>query len=369
MYNFTEVYNAHLADGAIPECLHLSYRRFRDAVLCFMELLQLDLAEGYSCPVCQDNYNHSERVLVSHAPLRKLLVTLSTNAVTPAEAAEMVKLAQQHSPFLLPLLRGILREGRTQEKEPQHSLLREISKNTPACSIIHPNTRVDTLVQGLEALNYRDVEGHPCLMKILAEECPLFFDLVGAMGTFPQEANQKARDTLMKPPFHTPLTVPEHPGDYFPNMPLVRDRGIFDADMSREDSRLIDCKKMATRHPSLIPGVSTLHGECLGFAIMEQVESVEVPFRILRTRFQKCPELVVYDNVCQLHTYALRRDPHFVKDSRFLVDRLHWRNHSGCSEGYNLDAYPQNMCLNSQLAEQTCSAEKNEGAPQLYEQG
>ncbi|KAL2082775.1 hypothetical protein ACEWY4_022593 [Coilia grayii] len=135
----------------------------------------------------------------------------------------------------------------------------------------------------------------------------------------------------MKPPFHTPLTVPEHPGDYFPNMPLVRDRGIFDADMSREDSRLIDCKKMATRHPSLIPGVFTLfcgHGVCLGFAIMEQVESVEVPFRILRTRFQKCPELVVYDNACQLHTYALRRDPHFVKDSRFLVDRLHWRNHS-----------------------------------------
>ena len=74
-------------------------------------------------------------------------------------------------------------------------------------------------------------------------------------------------------------------------------------------------------------------GVCLGFSIMEQVESVNVPFTILRTRFRQCkfrfclalvwliicefvvrnhlcaphlgPKTVIYDNACQLQTYCL----------------------------------------------------------------
>ena len=41
------------------------------------------------------------------------------------------------------------------------------------------------------------------------------------------------------------------------------------------------------------------------------------------------PRVIVYDNACNLHTYCLNRDPVFFKHSRFLIDRLHWRDHTG----------------------------------------
>lgn len=50
------------------------------------------------------------------------------------------------------------------------------------------------------------------------------------------------------------------------------------------------------------------------------------------------PETVIYDNACNLHNYALNRDPVFFKDTHFLVDRFHWDNHT-CK--YALDMY---MC-------------------------
>jgi hypothetical protein len=41
------------------------------------------------------------------------------------------------------------------------------------------------------------------------------------------------------------------------------------------------------------------------------------------------PKIVIYDNACSLHNYVLNRDPVFFKDTVFVVDRLHWKNHSG----------------------------------------
>ncbi|KAJ8334576.1 hypothetical protein SKAU_G00402150 [Synaphobranchus kaupii] len=85
---------------------------------------------------------------------------------------------------------------------------------------------------------------------------------------------------------------------------------------------------------------------------MESAESVNLPFTILRTRFQTGPEMVFYDNCCRLHAYCLNRDPVFFKNTWFLIDRLHWKNHTGCSTGYNSDIYPQLHDVNTQLAEQ-----------------
>ena len=40
-------------------------------------------------------------------------------------------------------------------------------------------------------------------------------------------------------------------------------------------------------------------------------------------------ECIVYDNACGLHAYCLNRDPNFFKNTRFLVDRFHYSNHTG----------------------------------------
>ncbi|XP_041950489.1 uncharacterized protein LOC121711194 [Alosa sapidissima] len=371
MYNYLEVYNTNMLDRAVPESIQITYRKFRDAVLSFMDLMTADFADGFKCPVCKDKYtavvmdgtslgyqqkyalkrdgqygtrvansgsSHPERVLVSSAPLRKLLTKFVDDGLTPAEAIEMEGLAERHSAFLLPLLQACLEVGMTCVG-PCRRIVQEVAKNSPACALLHPSERVEAMVQDLEAMGYTGVEGHPQLLKTLAEECPLFFQMVGAEGAFPEVAvpifralHQKARGALMKPALDTPLTTMERDGDFFPCLPLVRDRGLFDADGEREQGRLTDCRKVGSRHPSLIPGIFTLfckHGVCLGFSIMEQVESVNVPFSILRSRFTKCPEVVIYDNACQLHTYAIRRDPQFFNKTWFLVNRLHWRNHSG----------------------------------------
>lgn len=41
------------------------------------------------------------------------------------------------------------------------------------------------------------------------------------------------------------------------------------------------------------------------------------------------PKVIIYDNACNLHEYALNRNPRMFKDSQFLVDRFHWDNHTG----------------------------------------
>jgi hypothetical protein len=41
------------------------------------------------------------------------------------------------------------------------------------------------------------------------------------------------------------------------------------------------------------------------------------------------PSLIIYDNCCNFHNYCLGRDALFFENSRFVVDRLHWKNHTG----------------------------------------
>ena len=41
------------------------------------------------------------------------------------------------------------------------------------------------------------------------------------------------------------------------------------------------------------------------------------------------PELVIYDNSCRLHEYCLNHDPAFFKNTKFVVDKFHWKNHTG----------------------------------------
>ncbi|XP_078586099.1 uncharacterized protein LOC144867969 [Branchiostoma floridae x Branchiostoma japonicum] len=100
------------------------------------------------------------------------------------------------------------------------------------------------------------------------------------------------------------------------------------------------------------------HGINYGFEVMVKHESPNTPFTILRTRFKDVPETVIYDNSCNLHSYCLNRDPLLFKNTWFLVDRLHWKNHKGCSVGYQLSRYPQYDNVNSQVVEQCNSALK-----------
>ena len=67
------------------------------------------------------------------------------------------------------------------------------------------------------------------------------------------------------------------------------------------------------------------------------------------------PQMIIYDNGCSLHRYALNREPHFFLDTKFRIDRVHWKNHTACQTSYNLDSYvysPFVKGINSQANEQ-----------------
>ncbi len=51
------------------------------------------------------------------------------------------------------------------------------------------------------------------------------------------------------------------------------------------------------------------------------------------------PKVIIYDNACALHNYCLNRDPEFFKDTTFLVDRFHWKNHTSKYRIVNIDFY------------------------------
>ncbi len=102
------------------------------------------------------------------------------------------------------------------------------------------------------------------------------------------------------------------------------------------------------------------HGICQGFQVMASVESPKTAFDILLRRFKKMPRLLIYDNACHLHLYALKREPTRFRDTRFMVDRLHYRvGHVGCTVGYSMDTYAADKDIaniNSQANEQANAA-------------
>eukprot|EP00058_Branchiostoma_floridae_P001861 XP_002587349.1 hypothetical protein BRAFLDRAFT_100546 [Branchiostoma floridae] len=99
---------------------------------------------------------------------------------------------------------------------------------------------------------------------------------------------------------------------------------------------------MAKWHlPSSTPGIFTLfcpNGVCYGFEAMHSCESVHHPFEIFRTRLTTAPRIVVYDNSCQLHRYAMIRDPYFFRNNVFFVNRVHSLDMLGASLGYCIDS-------------------------------
>lgn len=142
---------------------------------------------------------------------------------------------------------------------------------------------------------------------------------------------------------------------FFPNFPKIRQRGIYAMDKLKGESI---CSKKSTRHSSLLPGIFTVfcpHGICYGFEVMECAESPNRPFSLLKSRFEEPPAVIIYDNSCNLHNYCLNRDPSYFANTLFVVDRLHWDNHTACSQGYRAHSYPSLRTINTQVVEQNNS--------------
>ena len=85
---------------------------------------------------------------------------------------------------------------------------------------------------------------------------------------------------------------------------------------------------------------------------MFKPESPNTMFQLLYTRYGKCVGIWIYDNGCKVLEYLLNREPHHFKSGLFFIDRLHFKNHVGCSHGHSAHAYDCFQQVNTQAAEQ-----------------
>jgi hypothetical protein len=96
--------------------------------------------------------------------------------------------------------------------------------------------------------------------------------------------------------------------------------------------------------------------------MMRHAESPKTPFEVFNTRWQKAPDVVVYDNACSTHPFVLNREPKFFCHTKWAVDGLHWPNHKRCPLSYSIKAYVHLSAKNSQRAEQHVSSSPILGA-------
>jgi hypothetical protein len=131
----------------------------------------------------------------------------------------------------------------------------------------------------------------------------------------------------------------------------------YAADLGRVLSEV--CTKYTYNPRDRSPGVFLVHcldcGNTVGFTVMDHHESPRTLFDTVFQRWPIPPLLIVYDNACNAHDYALNREPGFFKGTTFLVDAMHFKTHKSCAHAYDIKRHVTHAQLNSQLAEQRVS--------------
>jgi hypothetical protein len=129
--------------------------------------------------------------------------------------------------------------------------------------------------------------------------------------------------------------------------------GVYTADKRMSGEGGI-CTKHKLGHQRLTPGLLVGWcldcGICLGFTVMANAESPRTVFEWVFTRCTLPPEIICYDNGCNLQRFCLSREPGFFGKVDFYVDHLHFMDHNRCSLEYCSANCPD--IRNSSLAEQ-----------------
>lgn len=283
---------------------------------------------------------------------------------------------QDENPHLNQLVLELSENGTVcQAPASYRMLLREIAKNTPVCGLLQvgddPEIQhlLEEVVNGtLDIASPNDTNKTDILRKKVPGLMECVLPIRKDVGELPLHVRQIVEIIIEKSMLifnqcqkrtavhYKPVDSAQQPLAFFPNWPIGRGVGRYD-DKARTTADEADtCVKHRHGHKVLGPGIITTvcqHGVCYGFAIMDSYESPKMPFDIFSCRY--VPENIIYDNACKLHLYCLRREPLLFRNTRFLVDRLHWANHSACAIGYCLNRYKTDenlISINSQVNEQ-----------------
>ena len=332
---------------------------------------------------CIDEVGVKDRVFVHGEKTRKLLATysgLTKNGVLgkPKRISdgEYTKLKGELSGY--PSLKILIEKAGNPCPRSLQKILGELSHGSPTCGIIQ--ITADCTFEAERAIKHMAngdfTQSHS---ESLRKYAPMLVDFIFSEDIPQQCISNVLKDLLSSvyAPFRMPLPQPSLYGAranaadmklrYFPNHPPCRGKTRYAADKNSEKPS--GCKKEPVNHINMSPGIFTAvcpHGTTLGLELMDSPESPRTPFNLLMCHFDEMPGLIIYDNACHLHLYALKREPTRFKNTRFMVDRLHYKNHKKCSEGYCMDSYDPDELIkncNSQSNEQVNSLLRRLKAP------
>ena len=408
MYHYykTLMHN-YVRKGAEKALDVLHYGKFRRACLDFFRMLDIDYESSFQCPECGpepeavvmdgiclgiqrqfmplqcpgpssskplSGSSFESRNFINNRACRELLKKFCQETLSFENFQTLQSQISLYQPALNGFLQHCYESGCWSACPNEYqAFLFSLAQDSPVCAMVPPKENVLNLITAMSK-GYNPKLNPATDLQLLQFESPSIFSLVSIMTEIPDfmfpvfgAFVEKSKAPFLKcEPHDLPLVVNGADSTaFFPCLPKLVERGSYVLDSKRLDTELsFNCEKKPSargRHKTLVPGLFVLncpHGVCYGFQVMENHESPDIAFTLLRTRFANPPPLIVYDNACKLHHYVLNRDPVFFWDTRFVVDRLHWRNHSGCSGAYNISSYPQYDRLNSQVAEQHNSALK-----------
>lgn len=148
----------------------------------------------------------------------------------------------------------------------------------------------------------------------------------------------------------------------------IRERPTYACDNDLRESKQLEEDKASCRHNFNKPGARTggvfsclcSHGICYASFIIKDAEGRNEPFTFMTCYLREAPKIVVYDFACSLMDYCLNRAPNFFKDTKFLVDKFHWFNHTACARTFNIRDHGElaSQVRNSEACEQINSAMK-----------
>ena len=144
-------------------------------------------------------------------------------------------------------------------------LLSALASPSPVCRLIHPSEQLFGILRQLQS---KDITKDIQSMMILQTEVPILFDLLGHVNHIPVQCLSQLINELIEKSL-APFGIDSSKSDmaksdvinedselsYFPCLPKVRVRGSYSID----SSRFVGCTKQSGGHPTLLPGIFTVH--------------------------------------------------------------------------------------------------------------
>lgn len=85
------------------------------------------------------------------------------------------------------------------------------------------------------------------------------------------------------------------------------------------------------------------HEKSIGFIVLYNAESCKIVTEILIAWFQRIPNVVIYDNACNLEEFISNRYAKHFQNTTFYVDAFHYKSHVNCSPTYDSGLYKEKL--------------------------